>query len=84
MESHTIPDTFIFCSLFIDESKIDKAISKHLGLDSADDASETKVTVCPYDAIWDAVKETAINGAWIWVWYIHVEDNTVVHRDMSS
>ena len=64
-----ITDIFIFYSLFIDVSKIDKAVSKHLELDSANDNSETKVTVCPYDGIWDAVNETAGNGARIWVLY---------------
>ena len=54
-------------SLFIDAAKLDKAVSKHLGLDSADDNSETKVTVCPYEGIWEAVKEAADNGARIWV-----------------
>ena len=55
------------CSLFIDVSKIDKAVSKHLGLDSSNDISETKVTVCPYEGIQDAVTEAANNGARIWV-----------------
>ena len=55
-------------SLFIDVTKLDKAVSNHLGLDSANDNSETKVTVCPYEGIWDAVKEAANNGARIWVW----------------
>ena len=59
----------IGCSLFIDVSKIDKAVSKHLGLDSANDNSETKVTVCPYEGICDAVNEAAANGARIWVIY---------------
>lgn len=54
-------------SLFIDAAKLDKAVSNHLGLDSADDNSETKVTVCPYEGIWEAVKEAADNGARIWV-----------------
>lgn len=53
--------------LFIDAAKLDKAVSHHLGLDSADDNSETKVTVCPYEGIWEAVKEAADNGARIWV-----------------
>ena len=57
----------IACSLFIDVSKIDKAVSKQLGLDSASDNSETKVTVCPYEGIWDAVNEAASNGSRIWV-----------------
>lgn len=54
-------------SLFIDVAKLDKAVSNHLGLDSANDNSETKVTVCPYEGIWDAVKEAANNGGRIWV-----------------
>lgn len=54
-------------SLFIDAAKLDKAVSSHLGLDSADDNSETKVTVRPYEGIWEAVKEAADNGARIWV-----------------
>lgn len=61
------PLLFIACSLFIDVSKIDKAVSKQLGLDSANDNSETKVTVCPYEGIWDAVNEAASNGSRIWV-----------------
>lgn len=54
-------------SLFIDVAKLDKAVSSHLGLDSTNDNSETKVTVCPYEGIWDAVKEAANNGTRIWV-----------------
>ena len=54
-------------SLFIDVAKLDKAVSNHLGLDSANDNSETRVTVCPYEGIWEAVKEAANNGARIWV-----------------
>ena len=54
-------------SLFIDDAKLDKAVSNHLGLDSADDISETTVTVCPYEGICDAVKEAASNGSRIWV-----------------
>lgn len=54
-------------NLFIDVAKLDKAASNHLGLDSANDNSETKVTVCPYEGIWDAVKEAASNGARIWI-----------------
>ena len=48
-------------------SKIDKAVSNHLGLESTNDNSESKVSVCPYDGIWDAVSEAAKNGARIWV-----------------
>lgn len=55
------------CSLFIDVSKIDKAVSRHLSLDNSDDISETKVTVCPYEGIWDTVHEAAKNGSRIWV-----------------
>lgn len=53
--------------LFIDMSKIDKAVSNHLGLESTNDNSESKVSVCPYDGIWDAVSEAAKNGARIWI-----------------
>ena len=59
---------FIACSLFIDDSKLNKAVSKHLGLDSENDNNQTKVTVCPYGGISDAVKEAANTGARIWVW----------------
>ena len=59
---------FIACSLFIDDSKLNKAVSKHLGLDSENDNNQTKVTVCPYEGISDAVKEAASGGARIWVW----------------
>ena len=59
--------TISFDRLFIDASKIDKAVSKHLGLDSSDDFSYTKVTVCPYEGIWAAVNETAKSGSRIWV-----------------
>lgn len=59
---------FIACSLFIDDSKLNKAVSKHLGLDSENDNNQTKVTVCPYEGISDAVKEAANSGARIWVW----------------
>ncbi|XP_068708734.1 xaa-Pro aminopeptidase 1-like [Montipora foliosa] len=53
--------------LFIDASKIDKAVFKHLGLDSSDGFSNTKVTVCPYEGIWAAVNETAKSGSRIWL-----------------
>ncbi|KAK2558538.1 Xaa-Pro aminopeptidase 1 [Acropora cervicornis] len=52
--------------LFINESKIDKAISKHLGLDNSEDASNKNVTVSSYEGIWDAVNEAANNGSRIW------------------
>ncbi|RMX57679.1 hypothetical protein pdam_00005020 [Pocillopora damicornis] len=58
---------FIACSLFIDDSKLNKAVSKHLGLDSENDNNQTKVTVCPYEGISDAVKEAANSGARIWI-----------------
>ncbi|KAL9982844.1 hypothetical protein ACROYT_G004953 [Oculina patagonica] len=54
-------------NLFIDVAKLDKAVSNHLGLDSANDNSETKVTVRPYEGIWDAVNEAANNGSRIWI-----------------
>ncbi|XP_027057232.1 xaa-Pro aminopeptidase 1-like [Pocillopora damicornis] len=54
-------------SLFIDDSKLNKAVSKHLGLDSENDNNQTKVTVCPYEGISDAVKEAANSGARIWI-----------------
>lgn len=54
-------------SLFIDVSKIDKAVSRHLSLGSSDDIIDTKVTVCPYEGIWDAVHEAAKNGSRIWI-----------------
>jgi len=53
--------------LFINESKIDKAISKHLGLDNSEDASNKNVTVSSYEGIWDAVNEAANNGSRIWL-----------------
>ena len=58
--------------MFIDESKIDKAISKHLGLDNSEDASNTNLTVSPYGGIWDAVNEAANNGNRIWVKMIDI------------
>ena len=66
-ENQKLEICFLACSLFIDITKLDKAVSKHLGLDSANDNSETKVTVCPYEGISDAVKEAASKGARIWV-----------------
>lgn len=58
--------------LFIDESKIDMAVWKHLGLDNSEDSSNTNVTMCPYDGIWDAVNEAANNGSRIWVEMIYI------------
>ena len=67
--SHSFKRICALSSLFIDESKIDSAVSRHLGIGLSDGSQDVQLTIRPYHEIQDGVKEVVELGGKVWVRY---------------